>query len=51
MNTEKLSALEKELSGILFERGVDSKGFANPKVQKVRREQALNHFEDLLVMV
>jgi hypothetical protein len=26
---EKLSASEKELSGILFERGVDSKGFAN----------------------
>jgi len=26
---EKLSATEKELSGILFERGVDGKGFAN----------------------
>jgi DNA-damage-inducible protein D len=29
MNTEKLSAFEKELSEILFERGVDSKGFAS----------------------
>jgi DNA-damage-inducible protein D len=104
---EKLSASEKELSGVLFERGVDSKGFANirskgdtvlfggnttkqmktklgvpdtraladflpavtikakdlateitnfgvkkdPEAFKVRGEEALNHFEDLLVMV
>ena len=43
MNTEKLSASEKELSGILFERGVDS---ANIRKTKEERK-ILKKFRDV----